>query len=130
MTDHSQDSSINDNPRNQHHSLLLKGLQEFNSREFYEAHETLEDYWRMLKDDEKELVQSIIQAAVAYYHFGRGNRVGARKLLVRAVARAESVARDTLGIKTEPYLETIKKSLQTVESDSNEAMEMPTISFI
>ena len=110
--------------------MLIKGLDEFNRREFYDAHETLEDYWRMLHSDEKELVQSIIQAAVGYYHFGRGNRVGARKLLVRAVTRAESVAENTLGINTAPYLESIKKSLQAVESDACDTIEMPTISFL
>lgn len=113
-----------------HNPLLIKGLEEFNKREFYDAHETLEDYWRMLHDDEKELVQSIIQAAVGYYHFGRGNRVGARKLLVRAVARAESVAENTLGIKTAPYLDCIRRSLQAVESDVCETIEMPTICFL
>lgn len=124
----SDDSRRHHDLNAKHHPLLIKGLEEFNSREFYDAHETLEDYWRTLKDDEKELVQSIIQAAVAYYHFGRGNRVGARKLLVRAVARAESVVENTLAIKTAPYLATLKQSLQSVESEC-ESMEMPTISF-
>ncbi len=112
------------------HELLLKGIEEFNKREFYESHETLEDYWNTLSGDEKELVQSIIQSAVAYYHFGRGNRVGARKLLLRAVKRAESVAEGTLEIETAPYLETIRNSLKTVEADEGAStMQMPTIRF-
>ena len=116
--------------QNKPHELLIKGIEEFNKREFYESHETLEDYWNTLSGDEKELVQSIIQSAVAYYHFGRGNRVGARKLLLRAVKRAESVAEGTLAIETAPYLETIKNSLTTVESDADAStMQMPTIRF-
>ncbi len=112
------------------HQLLIKGIEEFNEREFYEAHETLEDYWNTLSGDEKQLVQSIIQAAVAYYHFGRGNRVGARKLLLRAVKRAESVAEGTLEIETAPYLEAIRNSLITVEADEPvSTMQMPTIRF-
>lgn len=105
-----------------HHPLLIKGLEEFNKREFFESHETLEEYWNTLAGDKKELVQSIIQAAVAYYHIGRGNRVGARKLLVRAVGRAQSVADGTLDIDVSSYLKTIKHSLETIESDdaSNE----------
>ncbi|MCC7531994.1 MAG: DUF309 domain-containing protein [Candidatus Melainabacteria bacterium] len=100
-----------------HHHLLIKGVEEFNKREFFESHETLEEYWNTLFGDEKELVQSIIQAAVAYYHIGRGNRVGARKLLVRAVRHAQAVADGTLGIDVSSYLKTIKHSLKTVESD-------------
>lgn len=111
-----------------HHPLLIKGIDEFNKREFFEAHETLEVYWNTLSGDEKELVQSIIQAAVAYYHFGRGNGVGARKLLTRAVARAESVAPDTLKIDVLPYLNTIKLSLRSVENEDT-SVQMPTIGF-
>ncbi len=114
-----------------HHHLLSKGLDEFNKREFFEAHETLEEYWNTLSGDEKELVQSIIQAAVAYYHFGRGNRIGARKLLTRAVTRAQSVADGTLGVCVGTYLEVIKLSLENVENENSTAsMPMPTIEFI
>ncbi|MBX9948284.1 MAG: DUF309 domain-containing protein [Candidatus Obscuribacterales bacterium] len=108
--------------------LLLKGLEEFNNREFFAAHETLEVYWNTVSGDEKELVQSIIQTAVAYYHFGRGNYVGARKLLARAVARAESVDSNTLGIEVSTYLEAIRMSLRGVD-DEKESIEMATISF-
>lgn len=113
------------------HPLLVKGIDEFNKREFFEAHETLENYWNTLAGDEKELVQSIIQAAVAYYHYGRGNRVGARKLMLRAIARAQSVPDGTLAINTQPYLETILHSLQTIESgDASLEMPIPIIGFL
>lgn len=112
-----------------HHPLLVKGIEEFNAREFFEAHETLEVYWNTLSGYEKELVQSIIQAAVAYYHFGRGNKVGAKKLLTRAVTRAESVEQNTLAINVLPYLEIIRQSLHMIESEDIQAMPMPTIAF-
>ncbi len=110
--------------------LLIKGVTEFNKQEFFEAHETLEDFWRSQTGDEKELVQSIIQAAVAYYHFGRDNNVGATKLLKRAVMRAESVPEGLFGLDTKPYLDTIKLSLAAVESGAEKsAMPMPIIHF-
>lgn len=111
-----------------HHPLLVKGIDEFNKREFFEAHETLEEYWNTLAGHEKELVQSIIQAAVAYYHFGRDNRVGARKLLLRAVSRAQSVPDGTLAIETGPYLQTIEQSLKTIEcGDPSKEIQVPVI---
>jgi hypothetical protein len=110
------------------HPLLIKGVEEFNKREFFEAHETLEDYWNTLSGDEKELVQSIIQAAVAYYHFGRGNLVGARKLLTRAIARAESVDSNTLNINVCSYLEKIRISLRDVENEGK-SIELASITF-
>ncbi len=111
-----------------HHHLLIKGIEEFNKREFFESHETLEEYWNTLAGDEKELVQSIIQAAVAYYHIGRENRVGGRKLLVRAVGRAQLVADGTLDIDVSSYLKTIEHSLKAVESD-DASIEMPIASI-
>lgn len=110
--------------------LLIKGVAEFNEREFFEAHETLEDFWRTQIGDEKELVQSIIQAAVAYYHFGRDNSVGATKLFKRAITRAESVPEGLFGLDTNPYLDTIRLSLIAVESGADKlAMPMPIIRF-
>lgn len=99
-----------------HDPLLIQGIEEFNNQKFFDAHETLEEYWRTLQGDEKELVQSIIQAAVAYYHFFRENKTGAKKLLARAVSRAESVKPNTLDIDVSAYLMSIRNSLEAVES--------------
>jgi hypothetical protein len=53
----------------------------FNRGAFFEAHEVLESLWRQEPCD---LYKGWIQAAVAYYHLGRGNLMGARKVLASA----------------------------------------------
>ena len=62
----------------------LTGIERFNRAEFFDAHEVLEDVWRAAPDGEKKFLQGIIQVAVALYHHGNGNSIGARSVLRRA----------------------------------------------
>lgn len=63
--------------------LAVRGIEEFNRGEYFEAHESLELAW---KDDEssgRELYRAILQVAVAYYQILRGNYKGAAKMFLR-----------------------------------------------
>lgn len=61
----------------------LRGIQEFNRGEYYEAHEFLEEAW--VEDDSigRNLYRGLVQVAVAYYHILEGNYNGAAKLFLR-----------------------------------------------
>ena len=63
---------------------FLRGVELFNRTEFFEAHEVLEDVWRAAPTGDKKFLQGIIQVAVALYHHGNGNSIGARSVLRRA----------------------------------------------
>jgi uncharacterized protein len=58
----------------------LAGIDLFNRREFFEAHEVWEDVWQDTPGPERRFYQGLIQAAVAAYHAGNGNGRGARRL--------------------------------------------------
>jgi uncharacterized protein len=58
----------------------LAGIQFFNARDFFEAHEVWEDLWAESHGDERRFYQGLIQAAVGLFHFGGGNLRGALKL--------------------------------------------------
>jgi predicted metal-dependent hydrolase len=64
--------------------LYARGIELFNSSEFYEAHEVLEDVWRAEQGPHKLFLQGLIQVAVALHHHSTGNVVGCRSLLKRA----------------------------------------------
>lgn len=66
------------------------GIDLFNQQDFFNCHEVLEDVWRGQADPERILTQGIIQIAVAFYHAGRANFVGAEKLLIRGLPRIET----------------------------------------
>jgi predicted metal-dependent hydrolase len=59
---------------------FLAGIDLFNRGEFFEAHEVWEELWMDCPAAERRFVQALIQAAVALYHFERGNHTGAARL--------------------------------------------------
>jgi predicted metal-dependent hydrolase len=58
----------------------LAGIQHFNRREFFEAHEVWEDLWRECRPEDRRFYQGLIQAAVALHHWGNGNWRGTHRL--------------------------------------------------
>lgn len=63
-----------------HDPRYLAGIELFNRREYFDAHEVWEDLWRDCPAADRRFYQSLIQAAVALYHWGNGNPTGARRL--------------------------------------------------
>jgi predicted metal-dependent hydrolase len=59
---------------------FLSGVELFNRGEFFDAHEVWEDLWRECAPADRRFYQALIQAAVAAYHWGRGNATGAGRL--------------------------------------------------
>lgn len=64
--------------------LAITGLEEFNRREFFQAHESLEEAWKEDSSPGRELYRGILQVAVAYLQIERGNYRGAMKMFRRA----------------------------------------------
>jgi predicted metal-dependent hydrolase len=60
---------------------LLQAIREFNSREWFECHETLEDLWIGSEGEIRDFYQGLIQIAVALHHWRNGNFGGALSLL-------------------------------------------------
>jgi len=63
----------------------LQGIDCFNRRAFFHAHEVWEELWRDTESPTREFYQGLIQVAVCLHHFGNGNVRGARKLYHSAV---------------------------------------------
>lgn len=63
--------------------IAVRGLEEFNLGEYFEAHETLEAAWNADDTPGKELYRAILQVAVAYLQIERGNYRGAMKMFLR-----------------------------------------------
>ena len=56
---------------------LLRGLEQFNHREYFECHETLEALWLTEPTPLRTLYKGILQIGVGCYHLLRGNYRGA-----------------------------------------------------
>jgi hypothetical protein len=63
--------------------LAIKGLEMFNQKVYFEAHEYLEDAWNEDQTSGRELYRAILQIAVAYLQIERKNYNGAAKMFLR-----------------------------------------------
>ena len=61
----------------------IKGLELFNTGEYFDAHEELEHAWKADQSAGRDLYRSVLQIAVAYLQIERGNYNGAIKMLQR-----------------------------------------------
>ena len=71
---------------------LLLGIEQFNQREYFECHETLEALWNHEPGTVRVLAKGILQVGVGCYHLLRGNHRGALLKLVSGADYLEPFA--------------------------------------
>ena len=67
-----------------------RGLELFNSEEFYACHDTIEEIWLQEVSSEQAFLQGIIQTAVAFHHYQHGKLGAARSMLQLAIEKLEA----------------------------------------
>jgi predicted metal-dependent hydrolase len=77
---------------------LVLGVARWDERRYFEAHELLEFAWKHGPEEDRDLWKGVIQVAVAGVHLQRGNPIGARRLLDRALARLDALPEVRRGI--------------------------------
>ena len=58
----------------------MEGVALYNHHRFFEAHDVLESVWLETQGRDRDFYRGLIQAAVAFYHWSRGNPAGAMSL--------------------------------------------------
>lgn len=71
---------------------LLRGIEQFNQREYFECHETLEALWNSERETIRVLAKGILQVGVGCYHLLRGNYRGALLKLASGADYLEAFA--------------------------------------
>lgn len=108
-------------------AALALGLAQFNERLFFECHDTLEEVWAGLRGAPRAFFQGLIQASVAFYHLGNGNRAGAVSLLRRSLGRLERYPGRYLGVELDPLRAALGAWLRGLESGAELPSEPPRI---
>ena len=67
--------------------IFQEGIDHFNARRFFEAHEVWEELWLRAPEPEKNFLQGLIQLAAGWHHYLRGNSSGAESLLAAGVVK-------------------------------------------
>jgi uncharacterized protein len=65
----------------------LQGIEHFNARSYFDAHEVWEEIWLRSTGDTKLFYQMLIQAAVGLHHYERDNYRGARGMYKNVVEK-------------------------------------------
>jgi uncharacterized protein len=103
---------------------LERGLELMRQREFFAAHEALEDAWRAAEPAEKDFFQGLVHVTVAWYQAGRGNRPGCERQLEKAARRLAPFAPDHRGVDVEAFLRQVAAAAETVAAGSLELGEL------
>lgn len=94
---------------------LLLGIEQFNKREFFECHETLEAMWLAESDDVRYLYQGILQVGVGYLHLLRGNHHGATTKLHSGCALLEYFTPSCMGVDVQSLLTTARRHVERLQ---------------
>jgi predicted metal-dependent hydrolase len=105
-------------------SHLETGLDLMRRREYFAAHEELEDAWRAAEPAERDFYQGLVHVTVAWYQAGRGNRVGCERQLEKAARRLGPYAPEHLGVNVSSLLEQVTAAQRLVEGGSLELPEL------
>jgi hypothetical protein len=107
-------------------AAFWQGVEQFNQRQFYACHDTLEALWMDAMEPEKRFYQGILQIAVALYHLGNQNWRGAVILLGEGTNRLQQYQPIYGGIQVEPFLSDVVYLLQVLQETGAEQVAQIT----
>lgn len=99
--------------------LFERGIEEFNTGYFFEAHDTWEALWMETTGNHRLFYQGLIQTAVGFYHLGNENYKGACSQLGKALAKLDQYPPVYHGIVMHTLVERIRECLQEAEGLRN-----------
>ncbi|GGD64136.1 DUF309 domain-containing protein [Paenibacillus nasutitermitis] len=96
-------------------------LVEFNgTRDYFECHELLEDYWKSHPGDAlADTWVGLIQIAVASYHYRRGNSQGAVKMFRKSLERLLPERLEQLGLNGDGLMRIVEAKLSELEQGAS-----------
>jgi predicted metal-dependent hydrolase len=96
-------------------SRLVKGIDEFNQRLYFECHETLEEIWLEDHGEDRQFYQGIIQIAVGYFKSEQGVLRGAIKLMRSGLEKITAYSPAHLGVEVDSFVHGVKENLREIE---------------
>jgi len=95
---------------------FFKGIAEFNARQFFECHETLEKIWLEEPGEIRRLYQGILQIGVGFYHCCiRQNYWGAVTLLQNGIDKCRPFAPQQFGLNLDAIIKETELALTKIK---------------
>ena len=101
---------------------LERGLELMREGAYFEAHEELEDEWRVAPDAERDFLQGLVHVSVAWLHAERGNRNGCERQLAKAERRLGGYRPSHRGVDIALVLDDVGRARELVSAGS---LELP-----
>lgn len=99
--------------------LFTRGIELFNSRYFFEAHEAWEEIWLHTEPPEKTFLQGLIQVTAAFHHHSRENLRGTKSLLRAGLLKLEDFPPHHRGLNIEKLREVARRWLAALDRAEN-----------
>ena len=109
---------------------FLLAVRQFNSREWYECHETIEDLWLGETGEMRDFLQGTLQISVALLHWRNGNLGGAVSLLASGINYLKRVPDVCLWVDVPALIadsERVWTALEKLGKDRMESLESALI---
>ena len=122
--DKQDDSFIND-------SRFQIGMNLFNSCQWYKSHDVFEEIWHETGGPERQLLQGILQIAVAQVHLENSNINGATILYGEALGRLKRFQLTNLGLDIVGLCKCITKRLEFLQIGKDLSVcRLPVLCFL
>jgi hypothetical protein len=109
----------------EHDPRFLDGLERFNRKDFYGAHDAWESLWLERFGEEKAFLQGLILCAVSLHHCERGNFRGARSRFRAALEKLEPYPAKYWDVDLRNFVRRMRGCLHRVLEEENPAAPDP-----
>jgi len=112
---------------------LLLAIRQFNNREWYECHETIEELWLDETGEMRNFLQGTLQISVALLHWRNGNYGGAVSLLESGVKYLKCVSDVCLWVDVLALIadsERVRVSLEELGKERMDSLDATLIPLI
>ena len=124
LIDKQDDLFIND-------SRFEIGMKLFNSCQWYKSHDVFEELWHETGGSERQLLQGILQVAVAQVHLENSNINGATILYGEALGRLKRFKISNLGLDIEGLSKSVSRRLEFLQIGKDlDGCSLPVLSFL
>ena len=107
------------------------GMKLFNSCQWYKSHDVFEEIWHETGGADRQLIQGILQVAVAQVHLENSNLNGATILYGEALGRLKRFHLSNFGLDIEGLSNCVSRRLEFLQIGKDIAeCSLPVLSFL
>jgi len=104
------------NDSNMEEMIFLKGIDSFNNKAFYDAHESWELLWVEYPLQDSLFIQGLIQLSVAFFHITNLNLTGSKSLFNKCLPKLKKFPSNHRNLNLGSVIDSSEKSLEMVNS--------------